>query len=40
MQLEAFPAGRLAFALPAIGAFLWQQSPAAQRHRRELADPA
>jgi hypothetical protein len=39
MQLEAFPAGRLAFALPAVVAFLWGRGPAARRHRRELAEP-
>ena len=39
MQLEAFPAGRLAFALPAVVAFLWEQSLAARRHRRELGEP-
>ncbi|PWB76381.1 MAG: hypothetical protein C3F15_05330 [Holophagae bacterium] len=39
LQFEAFPAGRLAFALPAVAALLWQRGPTARRHRRELAEP-
>jgi len=39
LQLEAFPAGRLAFAAPAIFAFLRQRRLAARRRRRELAEP-
>ncbi|OFV81740.1 MAG: hypothetical protein A2Y78_02745 [Acidobacteria bacterium RBG_13_68_16] len=39
LQLEAYPAGRLAFAVPAIVAFLWGRGPAARRHRREVAEP-
>jgi hypothetical protein len=38
-QLEAFPAGRLGFAVPAVAAFLWERGQAARRHRRELAQP-
>jgi len=39
LQLVAFPSGRLAFAVPAVVAFLWERGPAARRHRREVAEP-
>jgi hypothetical protein len=38
-QLEAFPAGRLAFAVPALAAFLWVRGQASRQHRREVAQP-
>jgi hypothetical protein len=37
-QLEAFPAGRLAFAVPAVVAFLWERGRPARKRRRELAE--
>ena len=39
LQLEAFPAGRLAFAVPAVVAFLWERGRPARQRRRELAEP-
>jgi hypothetical protein len=39
LQLEALPAGRLAFAVPAVVAFLWERGQPARQRRRKLAEP-
>jgi hypothetical protein len=39
LQLEAFPVGRLTFAVPAVVAFLWERGRPAARRRHELAEP-